>query len=428
MYIQKLSRTFLIALMLSIILAGCTWSVTPGSILPAVEYQSRPTSQAVTRPVTFAAVDTMTPLPTQASYVSQVPILTPSPTCTTMPSPTPTPMPTDTPMTKRASRIWYAPVEGSGYWTMDSEGQDRLPVPNTQCCNLFGLSPDKAQCIYIRGDGSGKWNAGVIKFNESCEPIILLHDLETPTLMYSWAFDGRYVGMLPDYPWGTPQPLYVAEIESRKVLTIGFDVYSFFWVPQEYRLSVMARKLLGDKGGWYIVDPDGSDLRTVSEDILATSIEYSPDGQQIAVVLADNERIPRLFVCGANGRQCVEMNKDWGEYEYDSARTPKWSPDGSKIAFLAEYYARTATGESQWLEGVFVVDVITREQKLLYEDSICCQPLWSPDGKEVALQGKSSRSQDVYKISIETGERTILDDGNSMQIGQLLAWVWANGE
>ena len=43
---------------------------------------------------------------------------------------------------------------------------------------------------------------------------------------------------------------------------------------------------------------------------------------------------------------------------------------------------------------------------------------------EVALQSGKSESLDLYKISLETGERTVMDRGDSREVDILLAWVW----
>jgi Tol biopolymer transport system component len=101
-------------------------------------------------------------------------------------------------------------------------------------------------------------------------------------------------------------------------------------------------------------------------DVLLDYIDYSPDRQRVAFVKEGSKGQRRLFACGVDARDCEEMTPDWGPYEYHSVWWPRWSPDGDKIVFYASYYLRSAVSDVlEGIEGVFVVEVDTGEQRLL---------------------------------------------------------------
>ncbi len=95
----------------------------------------------------------------------------------------------------------------------------------------------------------------------------------------------------------------------------------------------------------------------------------------------------------------------------DSTKTswsPRWSPDGNKIAFLTG----TRTENGLETEGIWVVDVQTGE--LVYEiaESSVNEPVWSPSGARIAFvasltSGEYSNTtiegmyRDVFYIDID---------------------------
>lgn len=329
------------------------------------------------------------------------------------------------------SLIWYD-AHGE-FWTMDEDGANRTPVPNSDCCASMRLSPGRTQCPYYRSDGKGKWEAGIVKLSESCEPIIFLSDMSTEDFMYRWSSDDEYVSIAPSYPTesGRYDELYIIELDSGTVFTIELDlIYEFSWLPGKHRLSVQADGFQDRESfGWYIVDPDGTKVQTVYEDAPAEYIDYSPDGQRVAFVAFAPEgsrgMIGRVSVCDIDGRRCEQVTPDWGPYEYGSAWWPRWSPDGNKIVFYGEYSLESAASSvPERIEGVFVVEVNTGEQKLLYEDVVGGPAVWSPDGTEVVLGPMTSKSPNAYRLSVETGERIVLE--GSKDVSHILAWAWAN--
>src|SRR3989454_1452621 len=122
------------------------------------------------------------------------------------------------------------------------------------------------------------------------------------------------------------------------------------------------------------------DLRPKKDRILLQSEqsvlnpEFSPDGRWIAVQSDfegdENYNIYLVPVRGAHGQKTTAT-------PFDSA-FPRWSPDGTKIAFLSN-----RDGDR---DNVFVVDTSGGDAKQLTNvDDIVGEIAWRPDGRSIAF-------------------------------------------
>jgi Tol biopolymer transport system component len=111
-------------------------------------------------------------------------------------------------------------------------------------------------------------------------------------------------------------------------------------------------------------------------------LALSPTGDRIVY-----SRDDRLYIANTDGSGQPELVWD------DTALTPAWSPDGSRIAF-ADY------------TSVNVLDLETGQVTQLTDESIrCWKPAWSPDGSRIALTrrpryGRNRPPDDVGGIAV----------------------------
>jgi hypothetical protein len=137
----------------------------------------------------------------------------------------------------------------------------------------------------------------------------------------------------------------------------------------------------------YSVKPDGTGKRLeISGDVSVDDPAYSPDGRDIAYashwVSAGRVR-GELAVDGA-----VIVARSWG-VPWD----PAWSPDASRIAFVAkrdgdwEIYAVSAGGGAR--------------VQLTANSSPDVQPAWSPDGRRIAFSGRRSGAWDLFVMNAD---------------------------
>lgn len=122
-----------------------------------------------------------------------------------------------------------------------------------------------------------------------------------------------------------------------------------------------------------------------------TDPQYSPDGRKCVFVETGmlkkkNDYSSNLYIIDLEKE---ETARQWtfGEFRNHS---PRWSPDGSKIAFVSN-----RTGDNQ----VFILDAEGGEAKqVTHFKNGASEPLWSPDGKRIACS-----------VSLKPGE-DLLDD------------------
>jgi Tol biopolymer transport system component len=120
---------------------------------------------------------------------------------------------------------------------------------------------------------------------------------------------------------------------------------------------------------------------------------YSPDGSRIAFV-SRRSGTDEVWVCGSDGTNSVRLTSMGGPLVLG----PQWSPDGRRIAFFA------ATGHA----GKYVVYVIDAQggQPLRLtqnENELEALPAWSRDGKSMYVASGRSGSLQIWKAPIGGG-------------------------
>jgi dipeptidyl aminopeptidase/acylaminoacyl peptidase len=124
--------------------------------------------------------------------------------------------------------------------------------------------------------------------------------------------------------------------------------------------------------------------RTITpEDLLALKLagdlQLTPDGRRLAYVVVridkeTNEYRHQIHVMdAAPGSRPVPFTAG-----QKSDRNPRWSPDGSRLAFTS-----SRSGKTQ----IWVMDAHGGEARPLtrFKEGIASEPVWSPDGKQIAF-------------------------------------------
>lgn len=175
------------------------------------------------------------------------------------------------------------------------------------------------------------------------------------------------------------------------------------------------------------------DKRFTIEDALAVKTiaaapQFSPDGRQLVYAVSEwdrkeNRRVSHLYLVATDGSQTIKLtNGEKGE------AAPQWSPDGTRIAFLAD----RDKGAQLWLIPVSGGEA----EKLTNEENGVSSFRWSPDGKYIAFitrdtpkdkEAREKRKKDkfdtitidrdliyshLWTINVETKDKKRLTEGD----------------
>ena len=212
------------------------------------------------------------------------------------------------------------------------------------------------------------------------EPQPLFDSVRGLQEVLAWAPDGDLV--IVEQEQGD---FYVADPSNGSLgqcLTCGLaDALTAYFSPDGQEVAV------GTDNGLYLVNADGSDLRQVANLSSPRWIDWSPDGTQIVFATRPNP--------GGHGRMDVyllhlgsgsvtNLTGGRGEEGVDYF-SPRWSPDGTLIAFHslddAGFHVMTIQPNGQGLKKV--TDWAFKGEIFFYD--VAWPPQWSPDGKRLAF-------------------------------------------
>ena len=216
--------------------------------------------------------------------------------------------------------------------------------------------------------------------------LVQLTDSGVSPSVVAWSPDGTkiaFVGTATTAAETEAERVVVMNADGTNFVQLGdtyYQISSLAWSPDGTKVAYAAQitrdSFLQDEGEIFVTNADGTNRVQLTRqgDIryLNSSPAWSPDGTKIAFV-ASISRLPLsagIDLMDADGTNRVDTEA------YES-HSPAWSPDGTKIAFItdrsqvSEVYVMDANGEN--------LVRLTQRSKDNYE------PVWSPDGTKIAF-------------------------------------------
>lgn len=138
----------------------------------------------------------------------------------------------------------------------------------------------------------------------------------------------------------------------------------------------------------YVMDADGGNrTRLTKHRADDRSPTWSPDGKKIAFVSNRNQGYLQIWVMDADGRNPIRLTDGfWDE-------RPDWSPDGKRIAYDV---IPNPKERALWTRVIFVMDADGMNNKRLTNQD-GASPSWSPDGSKIAFESsRADRSSEIY--------------------------------
>lgn len=149
----------------------------------------------------------------------------------------------------------------------------------------------------------------------------------------------------------------------------------------------------------FCMDQDGSNsARMTWHNSVSVAPAVSPDGRLAYITYKSGS--PEIW--GQKKRGAVdERLYPTGRERCGLIQAPKWSPDGSQLAFAAT----DALGHCD----IYVLSLAENGLRRLTSNAgINTDPSWKPDGKKIAFTSDRSGTSEVYAMDLESGRATKL--------------------
>ncbi len=213
--------------------------------------------------------------------------------------------------------------------------------------------------------------------------------------------DGRWLAFIgnrdrPDLGWQTDLYIIRADGTGRRQLTDDFESEGeprwspdgtsllVTWSPHSTPLPVRYLS--------YRLDRIGSAPREILRNAWASDL--SPDGTRIVFQGTDALEAGRLYVANADGSNIQLLPRDCVDC-YDL--TPRWSPDGSRIAFSRA----DPLSETAWVMNAD--GSAARPLLQMPPSQVIRHPVWSPDGEKLAVSVWNGPPR-IYLLSVATSD------------------------
>jgi Tol biopolymer transport system component len=221
----------------------------------------------------------------------------------------------------------------------------------------------------------------------------------------SWTFPERWLPMAFATS-GVIAPLripwrFLAVAALLVVLTLGGLLYSGAQrhLPAPFGRAENGVVAYGAGGDILTVDlATGARRAVVAGSTFDRTPRFSRDGTRIAFLREASDGL-LLGVSGADGHNQLVLTPDaFADIDIDSV---VWSPDGGSIAISATPLARASNGQ----QSVFLVDTAgggVRELTLPYQ---YIEPYWRPpDGRQLLFFGRDPLGNGLFLVSIDSGQ------------------------
>ena len=171
-----------------------------------------------------------------------------------------------------------------------------------------------------------------------------------------------------------------------------------------------------------VADSDGYNPQVVARSHEALlSPKWSPDGSRIAYVSFESGNSAIYIQNISTGARQLISGRGKG---INSA--PAWSPDGTKLALSLSY-----TGNPE----IYVMDLGSRQETRITRSlAINTEPVWSPDGQSIYFTSDRSGRPQIYQVSAGGGTPTRVTFQGQQNLdaavsydGKQMAMVQANG-
>ena len=211
-----------------------------------------------------------------------------------------------------------------------------------------------------------------------------------------WSQDGRRIIFTSSYTGGDLWEIALNRPNHPEKLPFGYDASYLAVNFPSHRLAYAQERRNVNVWRVGLFEPQPHPQKIVTSSREQTAPKYSPDGSQIAFE-SNRSGSNEVWVSDADGANAVQLSS----FGKSSTGTPRWSPDGKLIAFDSR-----VGGEA----NIYIVDPHGGVPKKLDIDIHGnCLPAWSHDGKWIYfVNGKDAHNSTVWKVPSGGGHAVLI--------------------
>lgn len=294
----------------------------------------------------------------------------------------------------------------------DEEGRGGPGVPAAPL-EVVGL-----EIVYASANGEDEFHLWLMRA-DGTDPVQLT-DGDGVEATAAWSPDGTLVAFAAsDDPEGEFDLWLVgADGTGLRQLTDTDDrsEASPSWSPDADRL-VYSENTLDDEGAAIrileIDAPDGGAVTVVDRGDWPS---WAPDGRSILYTGDAGGGVGQLFTVSVDGGEPTMLELDGSATDLPaSAYEAAWSPDGTRIAFVASSGDGGSEDPVEWNEDIWVADADgTGARKVVSSPgNDHWMPTWSADGQHLMYSADGTENEgEIARVDVDTGEVTVLTEND----------------
>jgi dipeptidyl aminopeptidase/acylaminoacyl peptidase len=287
---------------------------------------------------------------------------------------------------ERRTRVWKVATNGSSPARQITFGERSDGQPQ--------WSPDGKFISFVSSRGNAEAKAQIYLLPADGGEAFKLTDAKENISSYVWAPDGTRIAYVATDPRSSDEEAAIKKRDDERVFEGDFR-YQHAWVVD-------------------VATKQATRITEGTQYTLQGPPSWSPDGKRFVFgagatpMLRDNRR--DIYIADVSTKAIEKISNNWGN---DS--TPKWSPDGSTIAWVSEPNTTPAlpdgTASSVILQGrlmLYDVNAKTIKDASGSFDTDPGGPTWTNEGSRVMFVGGRRAYNEVFAFDVKSGQYTQL--------------------
>jgi Tol biopolymer transport system component len=206
---------------------------------------------------------------------------------------------------------------------------------------------------------------------------------------------------------------------------LPLDLFCKDWSPDATRLFCHSEGIMhpADEGLYTVRASDAGDLVQLSatpDGYADTMYGYSPDGSRILFSRNDEEsNVGTLFAISPDGGDLLQLSPpDLPVVSTNAELEADWSPDGSQVAFAAQWKSSPGRGIA-----LYVVNADGSGVRQITSSGVgAVSAQWSPDGQLIAFTSKLRSRAQVWVVHPDGSGLRAITSGTDGSVSEFPVW------